>query len=85
MDNPFEAITSELAALRQQVSALDKKLTQLPEPPNDNKLLTTEQAADMLSVSRITLYNWRKKGMLEPVRVGNLLRYRLADIENFSK
>ena len=85
MTNPFEAISQELAQIRAQVSAIDIKLNKQPEPPKENRLLTTEQAAEMLSVSRITLYNWRKKGILEPIRVGNLLRYRQADIEAMGK
>ena len=85
MENPFEAIKTELVALRNQVSALDQKLQHKPQPQKETKLLTTEQAAELLAVSRITLYNWRKKRVLEPIRVGNLLRYRLSDIENMGK
>ena len=49
--------------------------------PAAEKLLTIDEVAEMLSVSRVTLWSWRRKGILEAVRVGNLLRYRKSDIE----
>ena len=56
------------------------------EPDNKNKdsnciLLTADKVCEMLSITRITLYNWDKKGITNPVRLGNLKRYKLSDIE----
>lgn len=47
------------------------------------QLLTTEQAAKLLSVSRQTLANWRvnQPNRVPFVYVAGLVRYRLADIE----
>lgn len=52
-----------------------------PQPERKEKLHTTEQVCDMLSISRVTLWQWEKKDILQPVRMGNLKRYRLSDIE----
>ena len=43
-------------------------------------LLTSEQLCDFLSVSRTTLFRFRKNG-LPFIRIGRSLRYRLDDIE----
>lgn len=45
------------------------------------KYLTIDQVADLLSVSRVTLWSWNKKGILESHRIGNLRRYKTSDIE----
>jgi excisionase family DNA binding protein len=49
----------------------------------DEQLLTTEQAADELRMSPLTLTCWRSLGSqpgLRFVRVGRSVRYRRADI-----
>jgi len=51
------------------------------------KLLTPEQAADLLNVSPGTLMVWRCTGRynLPYVKVGRLVRYRPEDIKAFIK
>lgn len=58
-----------------------------PEKSQDSKntLLTGEQVCKMLSISRVTLWDWDKKRITDPVRLGNLKRYRLSDIEELIK
>ena len=56
-----------------------------PVPTKNEKLLTTEEVCDMLSISRVTAWQWDKKGIIKPVRIGNMKRYRLADIETIIK
>ena len=46
-----------------------------------DKLLTVQEAAQMLSVSKMTLHRWYKNGILKKVEVGGKRRYRLSDIE----
>lgn len=52
---------------------------------NPNQLLLPEQAAEMLGVAEQTLAVWRtsKRYQLRYVRVGRLIRYKLADVEAF--
>jgi excisionase family DNA binding protein len=49
------------------------------------QLLTATEAADYLSVSLQTLNGWRCKGnqALPYVKVGSLVRYKLADLAAF--
>ena len=44
------------------------------------KYLTTEETMKTLSVCKTTLWRWKKRKYLRPVRVGGNERYRLSDI-----
>jgi excisionase family DNA binding protein len=46
-------------------------------------LLTEAQAAEFLGVSLSTIRRWRKAGTLSAFRVGDILRYRNAVLEEF--
>ena len=50
-----------------------------------DRLLTPEQAAEYLNVSKDTLADWRarKRYTLRFIRVGTCVRYRLSDLEDF--
>lgn len=53
------------------------------------KLLSGKETAERLGVSYWTLVNWRRpkyKGpgrRLKPVKIGNLVKYREADVKRF--
>lgn len=55
------------------------KVEPTPVPPPD-ELLTTDEAADFIKVSRVTLWTWQKKNILVPLKIGQLTRYRKSDI-----
>jgi len=80
MENPFEKLEKRLEAIDAKVSLLTKFREQEPKPPEE-KYLTIDETCQLLSVSRPTLWSWNKKGILESIRIGNLRRYRMSDIE----
>lgn len=80
MENPFTKIDERLDEIQKQLSEL-AAAQQQPTPPREEKYLTIEQACNLLSVTRPTLWAWNKNGVLESIRIGNLRRYRLSDIE----
>jgi predicted site-specific integrase-resolvase len=48
----------------------------------ERMLLTMKNLKDMYGISRLTLINWEKQGLLQPIRTpGNQRRYRKEDIE----
>jgi predicted DNA-binding transcriptional regulator AlpA len=78
--NPFEIIEKKLDTIEAAILEMSKAE---PEPEQQReKFLTVDQVAEMLSVSRVTIWSWDKKEILNPVRIGNLKRYRLSEIEN---
>jgi len=45
------------------------------------RLLTPEEVADLLRVSRRTVYNWFRSGQLPAMRIGKVWRIRREDID----
>lgn len=54
------------------------------ENPN-RKYLNTEEVMERLNISRSTLDRKRKMGILIPVKIGKLNRYRIEDVELFER
>lgn len=52
---------------------------------HESGLLTEQQAAERLAISRKTLQTWRcrRPDLLPFVRVGRAVRYRVADLDQF--
>jgi excisionase family DNA binding protein len=52
--------------------------------PAYEPLLTIDEVADWLGKPKNTLYRWRKQGYgPRAIKVGNDLRYRVAEVERF--
>ena len=49
-----------------------------------DKLLTIDEAAKLLSVSKMTLYRWDQNGILKKVEIGGKRRYRKSDIDRLA-
>lgn len=56
---------------------------QLAPIEKEDKLLTPEEVADKLKVDIVTLWRWKKKNLLIPSKLGNMVRYKQSDIERF--
>ena len=57
----------------------------MPKTIENIKFLTVIEAANLLSVSHLTIRNWIKKGKLESVRIGRPLYIRYDDIMKLLK
>ncbi len=56
--------------------------TDLPTPkPEPEKLLTTQEACELLRCSKPTLHRWKKSGIVPFVRLGSNIRYKQTDLE----
>jgi len=51
------------------------------ETKDPEEYLTPAQFAEALQVSLVTIWNWDKKGITRPLRIGNAKRYRRSDLE----
>lgn len=45
-----------------------------------SELLTTNQVKELLNVTNMTLYEWRKRKKIPFIQVGRTIRYRRSDI-----
>ena len=59
------------------VKALEQKLTDA----NTETYPSADKVAEMLDVSRPTLWRWEKIGYLVPIRVGGKVRYKMSDVK----
>lgn len=46
-----------------------------------NELVTCGETMQILDVGRTTLYEWEKKGILKPARIGSRVYYRRSDLD----
>lgn len=54
---------------------------QLKPSKKEDKLLTPEEVAEKLKVDVVTLWRWKKKKLLIPSKLGNMVRYKESDVE----
>ena len=62
-------------------SATDVARLQIERANLSKELLTIEDVADMLKVSKMTLYRWNLNDTLPKIEIGGKRRYRRADVE----
>jgi len=64
-----------------QDAVRDLQGNEVKNADDGNDLMTREEVAKFLGVTKTTLSNWAKLGYLESIHVGRLVRYRRADVE----
>ena len=62
-------------------SATDVARLQIERANLSKELLTIEEVADMLKVSKMTLSRWNLNGTLPKIEIGGKRRYRRSDVE----
>lgn len=45
-----------------------------------DELLTPEETAQLLKVSKVTVWDWEKRGILNARRIGNQVRYLRSEV-----
>lgn len=80
-------VSMPVSELKQMIAeAVDKALDTKFEPLRkqfEDRLISADETAEKLGVTRMTLYNLEKRGELMPVRVGSKVQYRESDITIF--
>ena len=77
----LDELVSEIKLLvREMLQSRD-----LSESKQSNTLLTRNEASKLLNVSKTTLSNWNKLGVLPAFAVGNRVYYKLEDVEKSLK
>lgn len=69
----FEAFKS----IENKIEALKNQPTPAPAPGYLNR----QEAAKLLSVSPVTIWDWTNKGFLKAYRLGNKVFYKAAEID----
>lgn len=51
------------------------------KPVEQQKYLTRDEVAEILQISISTISYWNRKGILNPYRLGNKIRYKSSEID----
>jgi type IV pilus assembly protein PilB len=62
-----------------------KKASDALKAPEKEDVLSLEEAAQILGVSRSTVYRWQNEGRIRGFKVGRQWRYRRSDLDKFSQ
>ena len=74
-----EQLHQEFEWMKEQ---LKKEILLDVEKLGSKELLTRQQLADYLSVSKQTIINWSKEGIIKPKFVGNRVYYKAEEVNN---
>lgn len=82
----LQVSSEDLKAFAQEILIEAKSIAmiQAEAAASSDKLLTIDEAAKLLSVSKMTLYRWDRNGILKKVEIGGKRRYRKSDIERLA-
>lgn len=65
----------------QLISETKEQLEQEIAETKGESYLSSEKVMERLEISKTTLWRWKQRGYLVPVRVGGNDRYKLSDIQ----
>jgi DNA-binding transcriptional MerR regulator len=65
----------------QLISETKEQLEQQISDSKAETYLSSEKVMQMMEISKTTLWRWKQRGYLVPVRVGGNERYRMSDIK----
>ena len=91
MTNPFviyQLNRDDLKELITQVvqdAVRNLQSNEVKNADDGNDLMSREEVCRYLGVTAATLHNWNKRGYLESIHVGRLVRYRRADVEALAR
>lgn len=74
---PQQLKESILSEVRTELQNITQNFQSKKQP----EYLTRKEVAKILKVSLVTLSDWNKKGVLKPYRLGNLIRYKRAELD----
>ena len=75
--DPIEYKESIITGVRAELKTFAQNFQPIIPP----EYLTRLEVADILKVSLVTISDWNKKKILNPYRLGNLIRYKRSEIE----
>jgi excisionase family DNA binding protein len=73
----------QLRTMMIEAASIAVKYNQTPSSPTQvgsDELLTPQETADTLKVSKVTVWDWGKRGILNPRRIGNQVRFLRSEV-----
>ncbi len=86
MDNPFEKINQRLSNIEGVLVKFDKQEKPITTPEAPDRYISTDEARKLLGgVSSPTLWEWRKKKIIEGYRICNKVMYKYSELMKCGK
>ncbi len=77
----YDDLNRAMDEVVEKVAARLQALTPPPACDDDKELLTPKEVRTLFGVTDKTLHVWGKTGFLPRIRIGGVVRYRRADVE----
>jgi len=77
--------TSKDELIHNIIRGVENKLNEFErnfQPKEPTTWLTKKEVSAILSISIVTIDDWSKKGILNPYRIGNRIRFKRIEVEN---
>ncbi len=81
----IEIIDSRLRHFAEEAKLLQPEHLAKQRTPESEGWVDQKAAAEHLKISRRTLYDWMRKGVIPHVRLGRGVRFRLSDVDETMK
>ena len=69
----------ELTSLIQQ--CIKEELTDLNAQPSREELITIDDVVKMFRISKVTLHEWKRKGILPYYRISRRIYFKLSELD----
>ncbi len=76
-------LTPEDSDQTEQVEVEEVEPAGIAPDPQPEKLMTSEEVADLYSVAPTTIRKWVREGKLEAVRLGKHMRFKRSEVIRF--
>ncbi|GAB3330172.1 hypothetical protein GCM10027299_34610 [Larkinella ripae] len=71
-----QIILSKFSSLEYALNEIRLQIT----PQRPNVYLTRQEVADLFKVTKVTIWDWTRKGILRPYRIGRYIRYIQSEV-----
>ena len=76
-------VVAQGVSLERDFELEELQLMENSSPIPKDEYLTIDQVAAYLHINRVTIWRYRKQGLLKPRRIGNRILFARADIDNY--
>lgn len=72
-----DLIQTILTGVEEKLNSFEKNF----QPKEPTQWVTRKEVAEILSISLVTVTDWSKKGILNPFRIANRIRFKKKEVE----
>ena len=81
MENPFDILNQNIEKVLQELKEIRVFLEE-QQNTNIKEQVTVEEAAEQLRCSKLTIYNWIKKGTIKATKLGRRILIKQSELDD---